>query len=336
MAKYESVAAAFEGAEPGNAYSKKGMLRMYEVSDDLRPMAEHLGMLPYFEQMRTQGYTVLPPTPETVELADAIRADVLRISKSSGGVQANRLLGHPGTTRGPGGRTAFERLLCEPRQAALAEYMCGAGFILGQLAASRKTARADAKAAEASPFGTGHSPGLHADQSWMPAPYAEHNLFLTTCLVTDDGYEREEGGATCVVPGTHVLKRAPPAHDAGLMRRAYAELRPLLARKGALVCWDGSLWHAGGWRREAQGERVVLHTTFHRLYVRPVEHSKYGVADEVLARNPPLMAQLVGRTDFLDHKSTAFGKHFVNTYRMALGGQNGVAKKLDWRRVAKL
>ena len=30
------------------------------------------------------------------------------------------------------------------------------------------------------------------------------------------------------------------------------------APKGSLVCWDGMVWHAGGWRREDEGKRVVM------------------------------------------------------------------------------
>ena len=69
----------------------------------------------------------------------------------------------------------------EPRLACLAEYMCGAGFILSQHTASRKTAKVDAMVAKMDKHGRGYAPALHADQSWMPSPFPEHNLFLTAC-----------------------------------------------------------------------------------------------------------------------------------------------------------
>ena len=74
--------------------------------------------------------------------------------------------------------------------------------------------------------------------------------------------------------------------------------------------------------------------------------------DDVLARNPPLMAQLCGRHDFLDHTSSAYSVEKIDfreatdvvdggegedlttlesTRLMTLNGGNGVAVKLDWR-----
>lgn len=210
-----------------------------------------------------------------------------------------------------------------PHQAALAEYMCGSGFLLSQLTASRKTARNDMRAFKAT--GNGHSPPLHADHSWMPSPYPEHNLFLTTCFVTDDGYETAEGGATSIVPRTHLLRRAPPTGDKELMDLAYKSLHPILAKKGSFVCWDGNIWHAGGFRKQAEGERIVVHTTFCRLYVRPVENYKFTVPDVVLKRNPPLLRAICGHRDFLDHTTNVDGIKLMKTYGMALAGRDSMA-----------
>ena len=153
-------------------------------------------------------------------------------------------------------------------------------------------------------------------------------MFLTTCFVTDDGYESLDGGATVIVPNSHLLKRAPPTTDKELMEKAYEAVQPILAKKGSIVCWDGSVWHAGGYRKVPQGERVVMHTTFCRLYVRPVENYKLTVEDEVLARNPPLLASMCGRMDFLDHTGAYDSRLLANTYLTGLAGQNSLVAAL--------
>ena len=335
----ETLPDSFKNARPGGGFGgpQVGLIKPYEISKELRPMAEKLNMLALFEDMKTKGYCVIPPTPETEQLADIIRADVMRIgdeqvkNKDKRGTSTPRLLGHPDVTMLPDGTTAFEKILMEPRLACLAEYMCGAGFILSQHTASRKTAKIDAMVAKMDKHGRGYAPALHADQSWMPSPFPEHNLFLTACFVTDDGYETRDGGATCIVPGSHFLKKFPPTHDEGLMEEAYKRLKPIIAKKGSWAVWDGSVWHAGGWRKQEESARVVVHTTFSRMYVRPVEEYKNIIGDDILARNPPLMAQLVGRDDWLSHRSmVSRGRKFLKTYGMALNGTGGVVHKLDW------
>ena len=55
------------------------------------------------------------------------------------------------------------------------------------------------------------------------------------------------------------------------------------------------MWH-GNCPRTRPGERVVLHLTCNRQNVRPIE-SYTGIDPEVLRRNPPEFAALLGLTD---------------------------------------
>ena len=71
-----------------------------------------------------------------------------------------------------------------------------------------------------------------------------------------------------------------------------------------------------------------MHTTFCRLYVRPVENYKLTVEDEVLARNPPLLASMCGRMDFLDHTGAYDSRLLANTYLTGLAGQNSLVAAL--------
>jgi ectoine hydroxylase-related dioxygenase (phytanoyl-CoA dioxygenase family) len=65
------------------------------------------------------------------------------------------------------------------------------------------------------------------------------------------------------------------------------------APKGSLLMWVGNTWH-GNCARTLPGERVTLHTAFCRLHMRPLE-SYDSLPQEVIDRNPPIFAQILGR-----------------------------------------
>eukprot|EP00928_Gymnodinium_smaydae_P089487 TRINITY_DN73443_c0_g1_i1.p1 TRINITY_DN73443_c0_g1~~TRINITY_DN73443_c0_g1_i1.p1 ORF type:complete len:330 (-),score=46.06 TRINITY_DN73443_c0_g1_i1:92-1081(-) len=306
----------FAAARHSPPFTGAEQLAMYECSKELAVLRDRLGLKQKFEDIKNFGYCVLEPSPETIALADEIRPQVFMLleeQKSKGPpynpFEVPRLLGKG--AEGPDGRSAFERYLMLPEQAALAEFMCGAGFILSQMTATYKT----------NAFDRHFVLPIHADQSWIPAPYPEHNLMLTCCLVTDDAWESPDGGPTAVVPRTHLLRRAPPTADAELMKLANSQLRPILAKKGSIVCWDGSVWHSATFRKTEAGARVVVHTSFCRLHVRPVEHYKLTVPDELLRRNPPLLASMCGRNDSLDHTLAREDVPNRRMYKSGLAGR---------------
>ena len=116
---------------------------MYAVSADLQRAAEAHDMQRHFDNMKNDGYTVIEPSPVSIDLADKIRAEALqmladqrrRARREQGDEQLDRqapkLLGRGALQED--GRTLYERFLMLPRQAILAEYMCGAGFLLSQV-----------------------------------------------------------------------------------------------------------------------------------------------------------------------------------------------------------
>ena len=64
------------------------------------------------------------------------------------------------------------------------------------------------------------------------------------------------------------------------------------------------MWH-GNWPRTIEGERVVLHITFSRLALRPVECYDY-LDEDWLADKPHQMRVILGREDFLNTTGGAF------------------------------
>ena len=67
---------------------------------------------------------------------------------------------------------------------------------------------------------------------------------------------------------------------------------------GSAVVWDGSVWH-GNWPRTIPGQRVVLHVSYTRLMMRPMESYPPEIEEQLIVEHGDGMAQLLGRHDFL-------------------------------------
>jgi ectoine hydroxylase-related dioxygenase (phytanoyl-CoA dioxygenase family) len=235
------------------------------------------------KQMREQGYTVLRDVAP-IETTDRIRKVVLRLSQETQGRARGRsaslLLG-----RDP----AFEEVVLNAKLQVLVEHMCGKGALLSQLIASIRPKGAPALA-------------LHADQNWTPAPFPDHNQLLTACWACDDF--SEPGGATKVIPRSHLYRRHPSPTEIEASEGAIAIECP----KGSLPVWDGSVWH-GNYPRRLDSERVVVHITFGRLALRTVEN--YDHLDEKwLEGKPHELSVMLGREDFLG--STTIERGFAD------------------------
>ena len=244
----------------------------FELRADLAARIAALGMSANVEQLREEGYTAVRDIA-TPAFTARLRETCLRLAQETPGgargYSAGMLLG-----RDP----VIEEVVLNPKLLALVEVMCGRGAVLSQLVASIR------------PQGAAELP-LHADQNWFPAPFPEHNQLFTMCWVMDEF--TEAGGATKVIPGSQVHRRHPSWDEIAEQKGAI----PIACPANSLACWDGSVWH-GNYPRSIDGERVVLHITFGRLALRPVED--YSHLDKTwLAGKPAALATMLGRDDFL-------------------------------------
>lgn len=265
----------------------------YALSAQLRARAEALGLLGNLEDMKRDGYTVVRDGA-TTEITDRIRNAIIRLSyETTGplhGLSAALLLG-----RDP----VFETAVLNKKVQVLVEYMCGQGAMLSWLIGSRKPQGAPPLV-------------LHADQFYIPSPFPPHNQLLAGCWVCDDF--SEAAGATKVVPGSHVQRRLPTPEEA----QAEVGAIPIVCPKGSIVFWDGSVWH-GNCARTLPGERVVLHMSFSRQYLRPMEDYSH-LPKTFVDRHPPELAMLLGR-------DSAFGSTTLTS-----GGSDPVRLRRTWRR----
>lgn len=175
----------------------------------------------------------------------------------------------------------FAKAITTPKLLVLVEFLLGRGALFSQLSGSRRRQGPTAL-------------GLHADNSWFPEPFPVWELMCTACFVTDE-FTRESG-ATLVMPGTHKLKRHPPKD----VRESLEGAQPIVAPKGSICLWDGSLWH-GNYPRTLPGERIVLHMTYTRLGMHPIETYDHLDTDWFAGKDEALPT-LLGRRNFLGRR----------------------------------
>jgi hypothetical protein len=246
----------------------------YRVAEDLAPRIDALGLRDNVRDLVDDGYTVIQDERARA-IADEVREAIIRCVPA------------PPEAKAPTRFTlldqdpVFAQAITTPKLLALVEFLLGRGAQFSQLSGSRRRQ------------GPG-SLGLHADNSWFPAPFPEWEISCTACFVTDE-FTRESG-ATLVIPGTHKLKRHPPKD----VRKSLEGAVPIVAPKGSICLWDGSVWH-GNYPRTLPGERVVLHMTYTRLGMQPIE--TYDHLDEAwFAGKDPALPTLLGRHHFLGRR----------------------------------
>ena len=244
----------------------------YQVSESLKPRIDELDLWGCIEDLRDRGYTVVKdvaPPSLLNELREVIHTFADQSEGAAKGVAASMLLGrHP----------VVDQVVTLPKMLAVAEVSVGMGFRAGQIKGSIKRQG---------------DPGLfmHADQSWIPAPFPAHNLFLTFCVPCEG--MTEAGGATRVVPGSQSLRRHPRRDEI-----KDPVTIPVEAEQGSVVAWDGSVWHGNG-PRTIPGTRTVLHATFQRLYTQPIEDYTHLLQDEeYVASASQALLNLIGAQVF--------------------------------------
>ncbi len=234
--------------------------------------------------LETDGYTILEPGKAApLELIDELKAAMQRLRAQ----RKSKDTGVLGDSSGLGATLfhmlpedpVFEQALMAPAPLVLVTYLLGYRAKLSQCTGLIKD-----QGAPALP--------IHADHSGkFPAPWgALSNYTVVTWILTD--YTRENG-ALCVWPGSHRYGRPVPdelrhAHD-------HEEMRVVEVPTGSVIVWHGSLWH-GAVPRTAEGERMTLVLPHVRDSVQAQEYFWASTTPDMMARNAPRFATLMGLT----------------------------------------
>ena len=232
----------------------------------LRQRIDELELKGNVSDLSIDGYTVIRDAAP-LSFFEELRESILNISRRIEGFRR-----FPTNLLNEG--SVFERSVQLERLNTLYEFLLGPNFIVSQVSASVK--RTTPK-----PF------AIHADMNGYEQPFPGHSVIATSIFCCDDF--TEEAGATRFVPGSHQLRRHPVDGE------GESEAIAVNAPTGSIILWDGAMWH-GNCPRTLAGERVVLHLTCNRQNVRPIE-SYRGIDPEVLRRNPPEFAALLGLND---------------------------------------
>ena len=244
------------------------------ANPDTEHRIDRLGMRRHVEEIEERGYTVVENAISD-ELCAELSEDLRRLIVETGrGRVASMLL-----ARG----LLWEELAMHPWIHSLAQHMLGADCNMGQSLGFIKRNGEDTHR-------------LHNDP---PHPLTGDKCCNVTTIWALDDFT-DTSGSTVVVPGSHKWHR-PPDPDA--MARAEKILMP----RGSVALWHGSLWH-GSAIREDEGERLTIHNTYLRNWVRTFD-SYLEIDPAILERNPPTFTTLCG-VDDLYGKNTYAGPDF--------------------------
>ncbi|HYL57224.1 MAG TPA: phytanoyl-CoA dioxygenase family protein [Candidatus Acidoferrales bacterium] len=251
---------------------------------DLAHRAARQGLSGKIREMEEQGYTVLERAISP-EFADEVRSATLRALLPHQTFSMNWMLYH--------GRE-FEQLIQNPLLMTLIDASLGRGAVIASFSCIRK----------------GPGPGVipaHTDYAHVPEPYPEFSLTGVGVWALEDW--RVESGPTWIVPKSNKLRRPPRAgegREGGV---------PIEMPKGSVVFFTHGVWHWQGDRTEP-GDRVTLHAHFNRGILRSLEPKKTDV--QMLHRNSPRLAEMLGEDDWFDKMSAAGRDHVRFNYMLQL------------------
>lgn len=251
---------------------------------DLAHRATRQGLTGKIREMEETGYTVIERAISP-EFADEVRSATLRALLPHQTFSMNWMLYH--------GRE-FEQLIQNPLMMTLADASLGRGAVIASFSCIKK----------------GPGPGvipMHTDYAHVPEPYPEFSLTGVGVWALEDW--RVESGPTWIVPRSHRMRRPPrpgEKSEGGV---------PIEMPKGSVVFFTHGVWHWQGDRTEP-GDRVTLHAHFNRGILRSLEPKKTDV--QMLHRNSPRLAEMLGEDDWFDKMSAAGRDHVRFEYMLRL------------------
>ena len=251
-----------------------------------------LGLEKHVFELDSYGFTVVPPA-QVAERAffERMRETVLRVCKERTGVEfrldRNGEFGHYEAQPQSDGQfllfyllmadRVFEEWVLNPTLYTLIDYL-----MRGQQQVSSLTSFVKWK-------GKRENLGLHSDcppdrDGRLPACSDVANAAYCLTDYTLDN------GAIAMVPGSHAWCRQPRPGE------GENSAVPVEAEAGSLIVWHGNTWH-GAFEKKTDGLRLNV-TSYHcHRRLKNQENYQWRVTQDMLDRNPPEFARLVGADD---------------------------------------
>ena len=255
-----------------------GVIAQQERLDRMRAAIFRLGLERNVVELELYGYTAIRDV-ESPEFFDELRETILALGQED--LDLNRRI----PMAGPGGGSylvaqllnrgrIFEKAVMSEKPLTLVTYLMGESC---QISSCHGHVRAQGDPPQA----------MHNDAGFVPEPLPSFAHVCNMMWCTED-FTLEAGG-TLVVPGSH--KRGTHPLPGNTSRNMAV---PVEAPRGSVIVFTGNLWHGAG-ARTLPGLRVGMTVYFSRLYARTQEPLNDLISDEIVARNPPRFAELIGR-----------------------------------------
>ena len=228
-------------------------------------------------QVREDGYAVVPDLLDA-ETVERLRRDLAPVFDAIGSRTTEERGQQTVHTHNLLAKTrAVDELLVNDRLLRLVEGVLGPDFQVSGVAAMR-------------PGPGDRRQHMHQDDGHYPIPRPHPPLIVNT-LIALDPFTRENGG-TEVVPGSHrsVERVDQDAHTVIVEMPA-----------GALLLWEGALWHRGGGNSTPNEYRRSINVNFNLAWLKQRENQFIGVPPEVVVEMPEKLQALIG------YKLTNFG-----------------------------
>lgn len=264
--------------------------------------------------LETYGFTVVPPEKVARrDFFDRVRETVLRVARERSGVDLqldqNGSAGKIETVAKSAHQfllfcllkedRIFEEWVLNPTLNTFFDYLMQGQQQLSNLASFVKW--------KGGPQGL----GLHADGG------TPQNGHMSACgdvcnavwALTDYTLDN---GAVAIVPGSHKYCRQPrpgEGEDVAI---------PVEAPEGSLIVWHGNAWH-GAFPKTSNGLRLNLTTYACNKRLKPQENFLANLTQDMIDRNPPEFAQLLGADDWMGWSDAAGPRSKYNRLDSPLG-----------------
>ncbi|MYE88359.1 hypothetical protein F4X33_05115 [Candidatus Poribacteria bacterium] len=155
---------------------------------------------------------------------------------------------------------------------------------------------------------------MHQDDGHYPIP-RPHPPFIVNTLIALDPFTAANG-ATEVVPKSHLWTKRVEQD---------AETVAVEMPAGALLLWEGALWHRGGGNATADSYRRSINLNFNLAWLKQRENQFIGVPHDVVVGMPTKLQELIG------YKLTNFGlgtvdyRNPIETVKARLEGRVGIS-----------
>ena len=235
-------------------------------------------------ELEEKGYTVVPDAID-IDMVKHLREIIISQSADKSNVEKPDIETWDGGNLREGSYLLFEdpifeKLVMNQYTVALMQYLLGLSMKLSTVYSHVRS-----KGDPALP--------LHTDQ-WTLQLSKPVSVAVANYALVD--YERDKG-AFAVVPGSnHLLRRPTGSKESGVYTND--KCIPLEMKAGSVVVCAGNTWH-GAYERKVPGIRVNAAVVYCREYIQTQELIREGTTQEMLDRNPPRFADLMGVNNFL-------------------------------------